>query len=312
MDSESRRRGAETANGPDKADKEPPDRRPAPAPHPSVLQPPPPAQPFPELKWHERLNVLNVTLLLFLLAVIFSVPVMKGSGRDLDYLGNFMRFAGRFFPPDTSVSKDTLLALWETCRIAVMATCFSIALSIPVAAAGARNLAPRWLVIASRMLMNLIRTIPSLIWALIAVAVVGANSLAGVVALTFYSIGYLGKFYSDAFESVDADVAKALRAIGAGPVQAFQHGLWPHAKPLVWSHALWMLEYNIRSASIIGYVGAGGVGYQLYTYGELQQWDKFCTVLLFILVLVTLLDVLGEVVRNKITKHMTEKPLAGP
>lgn len=277
-----------------------------------MIHPPPPSQPFPELKWHERLNVLNVTLLLFLLAVLASSPVLKGSGRELDYFGNFARFAERFFPPDWSVTGDTLLALWETIRIAVMATFFAILVSIPIAAAGARNLAPRWLVTAARMAMNGIRTIPSLIWALIATAVVGANSQAGVVALTFYSVGYLGKFFSDAFESVDADVAKALRAIGADTVQAFQHGLWPHAKPLVWSHSLWMLEYNIRSASIIGYVGAGGVGYQLYTYGELQQWDKFCVVLLFILALVTALDLLGEIVRNKITKHANEKPLAEP
>lgn len=260
-----------------------------------------------DLPWYSRLNVLNVTLLLFLLAVVFSSGTLRGSGRSVDYWESLMRFVGRFFPPDFSVTPTVLTALGETVQIAIMATFFAGLLAFPLAAAGARTLSPTWLVFIARMVMNGIRTIPSLIWALIAVAVVGANPLAGVVALTFYSIGYLGKFFSDAFESVDPEVAEGLRALGAKPVQAFQFGLWPHAKPLVWSYSLWMLEYNIRSAAIIGYVGAGGIGMQLHTYQEYYQWDKFATVLIFILILVTALDFLGEWVRSKITKRVGVK-----
>lgn len=154
-----------------------------------------------------------------------------------------------------------------------------------------------------RMLLNVIRTIPSLIWAVIAVAAMGANALAGVVALTLYSVGYLGKFFSEAFESVDMKVARSLRGIGADPLQAFQYGIWPHAKPLIWSHSIWMLEYNIRSASIIGYVGAGGLGLQLHAYQEFHQWDRFATVLICILCVVTLLDLLSERIRRRITRR---------
>jgi phosphonate transport system permease protein len=259
------------------------------------------------MPWHHRLNVLNVSLAVFLLMVISSLGVLRGSGRDLDYFANTKRFLGNFFPPDFSVAGQTMLGLWETFEIAVMATAFAIILSIPLAIAGARTLSPAWLVFIARMLMNGIRTIPSLIWALMAVAVVGPNTLAGVIGLTFYSMGYLGKFFSDAFESVDVDVARALRALGARTIQAFQYGLWPHAKPLVWSYSLWMLEYNIRSAAIIGYVGAGGVGLQLYTYQEYYQWNKFATVLLFILVLVSVLDFLGERVRKRLVPKAVDK-----
>lgn len=265
---------------------------------------------LPEMKWYERLNVLNVTMILFLLAVVISSPVMQGSGRSLNYWENFIRFAGAFFPPDLSIAREALSALRETFQIAVMATFFSVLVSFPLAAAGSQNIAPRWLVIVARMTMNMIRTIPSLIWALIAVVIVGANPLAGVIALSFYSIGYLGKFFSDTFESLDTDTAKGLRAIGADPVQAFQHGMWPHAKPLVCSYSLWMLEYNIRSAAIIGYVGAGGVGMLLHSYQEFRMWDRFATVLLFILVLVTILDFLGEWVRRQVTRRINNKALA--
>ena len=126
------------------------------------------------------------------------------------------------------------------------------------------------------MILNVIRTIPSLLWALLAVVIVGSNPLAGVIALTFYSVGYLAKFFSETFEAANTDAQKALRSLGASPLQAFQYGLWPNARPIIWSHCLWMLEYNVRSASIIGYVGAGGIGLHLKLYAEsADSWNKF-------------------------------------
>jgi phosphonate ABC transporter permease subunit PhnE len=265
---------------------------------------------LPELAWHQRLNVTTVSLIIFLIAIVASLPAMRGSGRDLDHVANLIRFLKRFFPPDFSVSGQILEALAETIQIAVMATFFSIVLAFPLAAAGAQTLSPRWLVAIARMAMNCIRTIPSLVWALIAVAVLGPHPLAGVLGLSFYSLGYLGKFFSDAFESVDLEVARGLRAIGAGRIQAFQHGLWPNTRPLIWSYSLWMVEYNIRSASIVGYVGAGGVGVLLHVYQEYYQWDRFSTVLLFILGLVTLLDLAGEWVRRQVAPRIPGTPIA--
>lgn len=264
---------------------------------------------IPKVYWYERLNVLNVTFIIFILAVIYSGTALHGSNRDLDYFGNLLRFAGQFIPPDFSVLNHTIVSLLETVEIAVVATFFALIISFIFALGAAQNISPRWLVVIMRMILNAIRTIPSLIWALIAVAIVGANPLAGVIALTFYSIGYLGKFFSEAFESSDVENAKALRSLGADPIQAFQYGLWPHAKPLIWSYSIWMLEYNIRSASIIGYVGAGGIGLQLYTYQEFHQWDKFATVLICILIVVSILDLLGGGIRRKIAKKVSRRPL---
>jgi len=254
-----------------------------------------------DLPWYNRLDVVSLTFLIFLLAVISSVGALEGSGRDLDYMNNLSRFINKFFPPDLSILNRTLVALVETFQIAVMATFFSVGISLALALGAAHNIAPGWLVVITRMLLNAIRTIPSLLWALLTVVIVGSNSLAGVIALTFYSIGYLGKFFSEAFESTDMKVPASLRGIGAKPFQAFQYGLWPQVKPLVWSHSLWMLEYNVRSASIIGYVGAGGIGMDLALYAEsANSWDKFCTVLLCILAVVTFLDLLGESIRLRI------------
>ncbi len=273
----------------------PPPQPPAPG------APPPPS--IPERPWYERLNVLNVTFIIFLLAVIYSGSLLDGSGRDLRIWNNLGGFLRDFFPPDFSVLNRTLESLLETVKIAVLATFFSIFISLVIGLGAAQNVAPHWLVISMRMVLNVIRTIPSLIWAVIAVAAVGANAVAGVIALTFYSIGYLGKFFSEAFESVDMSIARSLRGMGADAVQAFQFGMWPHAKPLIWSHSIWMLEYNIRSASIIGYVGAGGLGLQLHTYQEFHQWNRFATVLLCILIVVTSLDFLSEWIRRRIARR---------
>lgn len=261
----------------------------------------------PHQPWHEKLNALNLSFLIFVLAVIYSGFSLQDSGRSLDYWGNLIRFTSRFFPPDWSVTGTVIDALLETVRIAVMATAISIVISIPLGVAGAQNLSPAWLVGLTRMFLNFVRTIPGLVWALLAVAVVGANSIAGVVGLTFYSLGYLGKFFSDSFEAVDVSIARELRIMGASRWQALQYGVWPSARPVVWSYGLWMLEYNIRSASIIGYVGAGGVGVLLHTYQEFASWDKFATVLIFILTIVTILDFLGERIRKQIANRTGKK-----
>jgi phosphonate transport system permease protein len=268
----------------------------------------PPPTSDPRISWLNHLGPFQVAFLLFAVAFVFSLPALRGSGRRLHYWDNLRRFLGQFIPPDFSVSVQAWHALIETGRMAVLATCFASLLALLLAPLAARTVSPAWLVWPTRFLFNLIRSIPSLVWALLAVAIVGANSRAGVIALTLYSLGYLGKFFSDAFEAVDTRPAEALRAAGAHPVQAFQFGLWPEVKPLVWSHTLWMLEYNVRAGTIIGYVGAGGIGTLLYTYQEFYQWSRFAAVLFFILIIVTLLDVAGSRLRAALTG--TDAPAA--
>ena len=275
-----------------------------PSPHPSAVQPPPPNPPPPP--WHSRFGAMHVTLLAFLLACGWAVLSLDGPSRRLDYWANLTRFAGYFLPPDFSDSGSTLRALAETAQIALLSTAVAAVMALPLGAAGARTLMPVPIAAAARLILSAVRTIPSLIWALIAVAVVGPGPLAGVCGLAAYSLGYLGKFFADALESVDIEVARGLRSIGAGRLQAFQYGVWPAARPLLWSYVLWMLEYNLRSAAIIGYVGAGGLGVQLAAYQEYYQWEKFAAVLVYIFGLVVLLDFAGERVRRRVTRRVAK------
>ena len=254
-----------------------------------------------DLPWHSRFDLLGVTFIIFLVGSLSALPSIEGSGRQLNYLGNLSRFAAQFFPPDWSILNRTLLGLLETVQIALVSTLLAIVLSFIISLGASRNVSPPWILWPTRMLLNLIRTIPSLLWALLAVVIVGSNSLAGVIALTLYSVGYLAKFFSETFESTDQSSQNALKSLRASPLQAFQYGLWPNARPIIWSHCLWMLEYNVRSASIIGYVGAGGIGLHLKLYAEsADSWNKFSLVLLCILVIVTVLDFAGEKIRQSI------------
>jgi len=256
---------------------------------------------LPRPDWKQRWTLPRISFVLFLILLLASLPIFEGSGRDISFWEQLLRFLGQFFPPDFSILPQISHALWETVQIACLATSIGVVFSLVLGLLAARGVSPAPVVAVTRLILNAIRTIPSLIWALLAVAVMGANAMSGVVGLSFYSMGYLAKFFSEAFESLDPEVTKGLQHLGADRIQAFQYGLWPSVRPIVWSHTLWMLEYNIRSASIIGYVGAGGIGLQLLRYQEFGQWDRFATVLICILLIVVFLDTTSSLLR----KHLT-------
>ena len=191
-----------------------------------------------ELPWHSRFDLLGVTFLLFLLGALGSLPAVEGSGRNLDYWGNISRFASQFFPPDWSILGRTLEGIIETVQIALVSTLLAIIISIVLSIGAARTIAPLWLLWPIRMFLNLIRTIPSLLWALLAVVIVGSNPLAGVIALTFYSVGYLAKFFSEAFEATNTDAQKALalsrsKSTSGFPIWALAQRPSDHLEPLL-------------------------------------------------------------------------------
>lgn len=230
-----------------------------------------------------------ISILLFLGLLIFSLPAWEGSGRDLSLWENFIHFAMKFFPPDFSDSQELLAGLKETLQVGILATSLAAGISLVIALLGGPWM-PQWSRAGVAFFLAAVRSIPSLIWAVLAVAVVGANPRAGVLALTFYSIGYLGKFLLDDFLHIDQQLWRTYLRWGLHPFMAFRYGFWPQLKSRYVAHCIWMLEYNIRSASIIGYVGAGGLGLRLHAYQEFGQWSRFSAVLLVILAIVLVFE----------------------
>jgi len=181
-------------------------------------------------------------------------------------------------------------ALVQTVQMALAGTALGAVLSLPLAfgATAARPGSPVEVVL--RVLLTGIRTVPALIWALLTVAAVGIGPAAGVLALAAYSMGYLTRFYSEELENADARSAEALRRLGAGRVAALWQAQWPAARPGLLGASFFCFEYNVRAASILGVVGAGGIGTQL---AYALEWRAFPTVfagLLMLLAVVLPLD----------------------
>ena len=266
---------------------------------------------LPTRSWYERLNFLNILLIIFLFLAIFSGKNLVDQNRSADVISGVKYFIKKFFPPDFSNFHLILQSLSETFQMAIVSTFIAVIFSLVIAVGASRNVSPTWLVQSVRMFLNITRTLPSLIWAFLFVIFFGPTPIAGVFALTFYSLGYLGKFFSESIESMDIKVARGLKLIGASPSQAFIYGLWPNVKAQVWSQSLWMLEYNIRSASIIGLVGAGGIGMELNKAMEMASgFQRVTAILICILFIVIILDLLGQGILRWITQKLNPKSIS--
>ncbi|HLF06886.1 MAG TPA: phosphonate ABC transporter, permease protein PhnE [Thermoplasmata archaeon] len=224
-------------------------------------------------------------------------------------LGNLGPFAGSFLPPDFSTAGELGTALLETLEMAFVGTLIGFLISLPLAVLGARNLFPVWVTAPVRLLLSVVRTVPSLVWALIFVVMVGLGPLAGTLGLALYTVGYLGKLYYEAFEGVDREVLEAVRATGASRWQRIRWAVFPEAMNPLLSQALFMLEYNVRASAILGFVGAGGIGFYMLGYVQLLQFHRLTAAILLTLVLVLALDLLSAVLRRR---YLGDAPGAGP
>ncbi len=194
-------------------------------------------------------------------------------------------------------------SLIETIQMSLIGTTLGVLLSWPLAAVAAKNVGPRGLRHVMRFILNGVRTVPSLIWALLFVAAVGFGPLAGVLALVAYSVGYLTKFFYEAFESVDRGPPSALGEIGASGLQQFLHAVWPAARPAVLSSCLFMLEYNVRAASVLGIVGAGGIGYYIMQFLDWRNFPAAMACLVMLLAVVVVLDAVSTRVRARLVQE---------
>jgi phosphonate transport system permease protein len=179
------------------------------------------------------------------------------------------------------------------------------------AAVGTPSWLTRWSVYGlARGFLNLARSIPELVWALIFVVAVGLGPFPGVLALAVHSAGILGKLYSELLESVDQRIVESARATGAGETAVTLLVRVPLALPILLSYTLFRWECNMRAATVLGFVGAGGIGTQLSISMKLFRYDEVLTLALGILILVTLVDIVGSIARARILDAPTVAPVA--
>jgi phosphonate transport system permease protein len=185
--------------------------------------------------------------------------------------------------------------------MALLGTTLAVFVALPFAVLAARNTAPhRYVYQATRLALNAKRAIPDIIFALIFVAAVGLGPFSGVLALAVGSFGSLAKLYAEAIEAIDPQQTLAVTATGATRAQTFAYGVVPQALPLMASYTLLYFEHNVRSATILGIVGAGGVGFVLSRYMALFQYQRLMGALILIVVAVTVIDRASDALRKRI------------
>lgn len=219
--------------------------------------------------------------------------------RLLKGAANFSIFAQGIFPPDPSILPTATFALLETIEMAFAGSMLGFFIAVPLGLLGARTLFPAPIVLGIRLLVGIIRTIPSLLWAIIFVIVVGLGPLAGTLALAVYTIGYLAKLYAEFFEGVDPEIIEAVRGAGARSWHVARFVILPESANHVLSQLLFTLEYNVRASAILGFVGAGGIGLYLNVYINTLAYPRVATILLLILGLVLAMDVVSNQIRRR-------------
>lgn len=243
-------------------------------------------------------------LLIFLGVIIIYAWALQGLKVDLELLKTswpfIVDFVSRLWPPNLEILDIAIIRLIETIQMSLWGTTIGAILSLPIAILSARNLAPRWLQLIANFLQNAVRSVPSIVLGLLFVAATGLGAPAGTLALGIYTIGYLGKFYQEAIESVDSRSLESLKVCGASWLQITQYGVLPQVLPLGLGYTLYMFEYNIRAASVLGIVGAGGIGFELVNYIRGFEYTKATTMMLVLLVVVTLIDFLSSKLRQRL------------
>ena len=209
---------------------------------------------------------------------------------------------GRMWPIDWAhYPKSIHDALVETLHMATLGTILSLAMAAPLGLLVAGNLTRnRWLNFAARVLLVSSRSVNSLVWALLFVAIFGPGPLAGILAIAFRSVGFVGKLLGEAIEQTPRGPIEALQAAGASTAAQVWYGYWPQVKPAFWSIVLLRWDINVRESGVLGLVGAGGIGMALDTALNLFQWPRVAMVLVSVLAVVVVIEILVTQIRKRV------------
>jgi len=192
-------------------------------------------------------------------------------------------------------------ALVETLHIATLGTILAVAMAVPIGLLAANNLTPnRLLNLLARLILVSSRSVNSLVWALLFIAIFGPGPLAGTMAIAFRSIGFVGKLVGEAIEEAQRGPIEALTATGARAGSVIWYGYWPQIRPAFWSIVLLRWDINVRESAVLGLVGAGGIGMALDTALNLFQWDRVAVVLIAIFAIVVAAEILITQARKRI------------
>tara|TARA_Y100000766_G_scaffold281928_1_gene294278 strand:- start:790 stop:1686 length:897 start_codon:yes stop_codon:yes gene_type:complete len=262
------------------------------------------------------LNIGLLTLAMLLLTAVMLNDLAAGQwSRFEGGWDNLRRLVTEsLWPPDWSVLKarnyppceaafgflcsKAYLGMVETLKMAFVGTVIGFLGAIVLAPMAASNLSPAWMGGPARLLLAGTRSLPSIIWAILFVAIVGLGPLAGVLAMAFYTVGYLGKLQFESFEGLANGPLEAARAMGMNRTQTFLFVVVPESANGLISQVLFMFEYNVRHGSVLGLVGAGGIGYYLQYYLGFLLYDAVMSLIIVIFIVVVCIEAVSRRLRS--------------
>lgn len=239
---------------------------------------------------------------LILVAVILSAWAvgLLDANRMVTGLADIADLLSEMWVPDFTHLNSWWGPLLDSMTMSIAATALAVLLSVPLALLGARNTSPhRAIYWVARLILNVLRSVPELIMAIVFVAAVGFGALPGALALGIHSAGMVGKFFAEAIEHAAEAPVEAARATGAGPAQVILHGILPQVLPQMADVTVYRWEHNFRASVVVGVVGAGGIGFELIAALRTLQYDEVAAILLVILATVTVVDALGGALRKR-------------
>jgi phosphonate transport system permease protein len=236
--------------------------------------------------------------------VAFAVLAWSWGGAEMNpaalftEAGNMSSFLQGFFPPNFTDWPDYLNDMVVTVQVAVWGTVLAVVLSIPFGILSAENIVPWWVYQPVRRLMDAARAINEMVFAMMFVVAVGLGPFAGVLALFVHTTGILAKLFSEAVEAIDPQPVEGIRATGASRLQEVIFGVIPQVLPLWISYSLYRFESNVRSATVLGIVGAGGIGQPLYEMIRGFYYAETAAIMIIIIISVSLLDMVSQWLRK--------------
>lgn len=254
----------------------------------------------------ERRNALRRQMLVTG-AVLLVLATWAGHGTEfnipklVDGMPKYFELLGRMMPPDLGVLGGLVKPLVETLEMALLGTTIPVFVALPLAYFAAVNVSPSPAVATvARIAIGSLRTVPELVWAMILVSAIGLGPFPGVIALTLHSAGGLGKFYYEAIESCSPGIIEAMQATGASRLKVFLFGVLPNVLPILMSSTLFYWEYNNRASTVLGLVGAGGIGLALTHAMSDFRYQEAVTCLILIVLVLVVIDRISAYLRARI------------
>ena len=253
---------------------------------------------YPQWSWKTYTSISFFVIIMGLIIIDLEVKPLDLLSNTFTYLVDVI---DRMLPPDFSGIFALMRSMIETIEIAILGTLIAVTLSVPVGLFSARNIAPNFFIfLICRVITVFFRAIPEFIMAMVLVIAIGFGAMPGVLALGFHTMGFLAKFYAEDIEHVNSGPIEALNSIGATRAQCISFAVIPQIMPSFIGNNLYILDRNIRMATMLGIVGAGGIGYELQSAFRMFNYPRVSAIVIIIFITIFFIDLLSSIIRKKI------------